>query len=175
MISSCSRVSNSNPSEKSHADRPSDADRLTGLPTEIQTEIIKYLIPNKGCIAIGYDCYGHNTSGIRAGSLSILRVSKHLSKIALQVLYGYRWFRISTSYRYYSPNIEATFLSAVSMSKIYCYIAHISLCVQAKMHLETRWNVLRQNTDQAHPLDMPLDCFNLLVVHTPAHFFFNSA
>ena len=86
------------------ADRLPGIDRLSHLPTETQVEIVKYLIPNRGRIAIGYDYDGPNTSGIRSGSLNILRVSKHLSEIALSVLYGYRWFRISARCAYRSDN-----------------------------------------------------------------------
>lgn len=171
MISSYSRVSSSKPSEEGHADKPLGADRLTSLPTEVQIEIVKYVIPNRGRIAVGYDYYGPKTSGIRAGSLCILRVSKHLSKIALQVLYGHRWFRISASDHYFKLDFGEVYLSPVSMSKKYCYVAHISLCMSANQNRQTRWNVLRQNIDQAHPLNTPLDCFDLLMFHTPAHHF----
>lgn len=128
----------------------SNIDRLSSLPTETQVEIVKYLIPNRGRIAVGYDYYGPNTSGIRPGSLSILRVSKHLSEIALRVLYGYRWFRISASCAYsYPPDV------LMSMGTIQLISA-------------TRWDVLRCNTDQAHSIHSPLNCFTLLVYHTPA-------
>ena len=112
------RVRNSRLSEESVADRPSGTDRLTSLPTELQLKIVKYLIPNRGRIAIGYDFYGPNTSGIQPGSLSISRVSKHLSKIALQVLYGCRWFRISASCLY-----DCDFVHTVSVSR---YASHIN-------------------------------------------------
>ncbi|CAF9909432.1 hypothetical protein IMSHALPRED_008359 [Imshaugia aleurites] len=71
----------------------SSTDRLTSLPTEVQLEIMRYLIPNRGRIAIGVD------------------------------------------------------------------------------YLTTRWNVLYNNIDQAHSIDTPLGCFEMLVFHTPAHLY----
>lgn len=110
------QVRSSKLSEEGVTDRPLGTDRLTSLPTELQLKIVKHLIPNRGRIAIGYDLYGPNTSGIQPGSLSISRVSKHLSKIALQVLYGCRWFRISGSCLY---DCDFTnFVHTVSVSKI---------------------------------------------------------
>lgn len=37
-----------------------------------------------------------------------------------------------------------------------------------KLVTGTRWNVLRANTDQAQSIHLPMDCFTLLVFHTPA-------
>lgn len=137
------QVRGSDLSELGNADRPSGTDRLTSLPTEVQLEIMRYLIPNRGRIAIGCDHHGPKTSGIEPGSLSILRVSKHLLEIGLQVLYGYRWFTISAR-RSYSFRVD---------------------------YLTTRWNVLYNNIDQAHSIDTPLGCFEMLVFHTPAHLY----
>ena len=137
------QVRGSGLSELGNADRPSGTDRLTSLSTEIQLEIMRYLIPNRGRIAVSYDYYGPNTSGIKSGSLNILRVSKHLSKVALHILYGYRWFRIS-SWRFYSFDVDI---------------------------LATRWHVLYNNIDQAHSIHSPLECFEMLLFHTPAHLY----
>ena len=78
-------------------------------------EICKCVIPNRGRIAIGFDHCGPNTSGIRPGTLNILRVSKHLSEIALKVLYGCRWFRISASNDYRKGDFGDDFVHTVSV------------------------------------------------------------
>lgn len=127
VIKSCSRqsrrfttklqvhqVRDSKLSEEGVIDRPLGTDRLTSLPIELQIHIVKYLIPNRGRIAVGFDHYGPNTSGIQPGSLNISRVSKHFSKTSLQVLYGHRWFRISASCR---DDDQSDVMLTVSVSK----------------------------------------------------------
>lgn len=45
---------------------------------------------------------------------------------------------------------------------------HSNLRIQT-VNDKTRWNLLRNSVDEAHPLMSSLDCFELLIFHTPAH------
>lgn len=60
--------------------------------------ILKQIIPSGQRITIGVDwidIHATNETTIQRGSLNVLRVSKSISVIALQVLYGYRCYELA--------------------------------------------------------------------------------
>ena len=81
---------------KTWTDKYLDKDRLSTLPTEILLMIVKNVIPSEGHTSIGYDYFGTNETGIQCESLNMLLVSKSVSEIALQVLYGYRQYELAS-------------------------------------------------------------------------------
>ena len=70
-------------------------DRLSALPTEILFKIVENVIPKERRMIIGYEGLGTSATGIQRGRLNILRVSKLVSAIALEVLYSYRHYELA--------------------------------------------------------------------------------
>ena len=91
-------------------DRSSNKDRLSGLPTEILTKIMKNVIPNRGRMAIGIKYFGTSQAPAPYRSLDILCVSKSISVVAVHVLYGCRRFELAAETNLHNPT-EQTMLS----------------------------------------------------------------
>ena len=128
-------------------------DRLSALPTEILFKIVENVIPKKGRVTIGYDSLGTNATGIQRGSLNILRVSKLVSAIALEVLYSYRHYELAIETDYHQETVEYGFIWLWFLEEHLYY---------------KRFQGLLNATEKQSPIATPTECLDLLLRHTPA-------
>ena len=150
------------------------------MAPEILITIMKNVIPSEGPMTIGYDHVGTNETGIKRGSLNILRVSKFFSAVALGVLYSYRHYELAIETDSHRGNLKHD-LEYSSRSKMVrkpvLYVYHQLSFLQyhrvwlrpSKNHeYNIRFQSLLNATANQSSIQTPTECLNLLLRHTPA-------
>lgn len=166
---------------------------LSMLPTEVQIHIIKHVIPGTvepqiytatldhigitetvqmGTAGIiDLNTFGDTLqldgrrdvsepTGIPAGSLSIARTSKHFYDIAMVVLYSNRCFGVEMSLDTRGNGEVKKPLSMLGIE-----LTQLSF---GQLPTHPRWDYLKNMKGAGFAITNPLDCLELLTLHTPA-------